>query len=309
MRVTFKKMEGNSHIMKRILFVLIILSVFLLGCTSNQQPDNTVDQNIENPPDTRSTDTETDDTYTDEPLDENTTNSDMLNGEGEFEVNIEMVNYFESVNGYLAIPAQAGNYPGVILIHEWWGLNQNIKDMAAELASNGYAVLAVDLYNGKVATDSNQARELVSSIDKETAVENMKAAITYLKETQSSTRVASLGWCFGGGQSLQLALSGEQPVDATLIYYGSLVTDKNQLSKINWPVMGVFGDKDTSIPVESVNEFDAALDELGIENEIYLYQGVGHAFANPSGQNYAPIETADAWQKTLTFLEKSLKNS
>ena len=110
----------------------------------------------------------------------------------------------------------------------------------------------------------------------------------------------------GGGQSLQLALSGE-PLDAKVIYYGALVTDESRLSRIKWPVLGIFGDKDQSIPVATVNEFASALDRLGIKNEIYIYPGVGHAFANPSGENYAPNETKDAWNKTVAFPNKYLK--
>jgi carboxymethylenebutenolidase len=117
-----------------------------------------------------------------------------------------------------------------------------------------------------------------------------------------------MGWCFGGGQSLQLALnSQDHPLAATIIYYGSaLVTDSSNLSKIKWPVLGVFGDQDRGIPVEKVNEFKATLDEVGVPNEIYIYKGVGHAFANPSGENYAPAETRDAWDKTVAFLKKYL---
>ena len=114
-----------------------------------------------------------------------------------------------------------------------------------------------------------------------------------------------MGWCFGGGQSLQLALNSEQnPLAATVIYYGNLVNDTNELSRIKWPVLGIFGDQDQSIPVESVNAFEQAFNETGITNEIYIYPGVGHAFANPSGDNYAPEETVDAWEKTLAFLKK-----
>jgi carboxymethylenebutenolidase len=114
-----------------------------------------------------------------------------------------------------------------------------------------------------------------------------------------------LGWCFGGGQSLQIAQNSEQnPLAATVIYYRNLVNDTNELSKIKWPVLGIFGDQDQSIPVESVNAFEQALNETGITNEIYTYPGVGHAFANPSGDNYAPEETVDAWEKTLAFLKK-----
>jgi carboxymethylenebutenolidase len=151
--------------------------------------------------------------------------------------------------------------------------------------------------------------ELSSSVrnNPEEAVANMQGTVNYLGslENVNSSRIASLGWCFGGGQSLQLALNSEEhPLAATVIYYGNLVNDTESLSKIKWPVLGIFGDQDQSIPVDSVMQFEQALNEIGITNEIYIYPGVGHAFANPSGDNYAPKETADAWKKTLVFLEK-----
>ena len=223
------------------------------------------------------------------------------------------VNYYDSASGYLVYPVLNPNnntqkLPAVVMIHEWWGLNDNIKDMANMLAKEGYVVLAVDLY-GEVATDPGRAMELSSSVrnNPEEAVANMQGAVNYLGslENVNSSRIASLGWCFGGGQSLQLALNSEEhPLAATVIYYGNLVNDRESLSKIKWPVLGIFGDQDQSIPVDSVMQFEQALNEIGITNEIYIYPGVGHAFANPSGDNYAPKETADAWKKTLVFLEK-----
>ena len=115
----------------------------------------------------------------------------------------------------------------------------------------------------------------------------------------------TLGWCFGGGQSLQIALnSQDHPLAATIIYYGRLVTDNATLASIKWPVLGIFGDQDMSIQVDTVKAFESTLKSNGTPNEIYIYKGVGHAFANPSGDNYAPKETQDAWHKTLSFLKK-----
>lgn len=233
-------------------------------------------------------------------------NVNMFTQDEEAEVTASEVVYSGNVKGYLAKPTASGTYPGVVMIHEWWGLNDNIKTMARVLASQGYAVLAVDLYNGKVAADATEARTLVSSLDQAAALNNLRAAANYLRTTEHASRLATLGWCFGGGQSMQFALSGEA-VDATVIYYGNLVIDQAKLALIDWPVLGVFGETDQSISVESVNQFDAALDTLGVDNEIYVYAGVGHAFANPSGASYAPQETKDAWDKTLAFLEKHLR--
>jgi len=199
------------------------------------------------------------------------------------------------------------------MIHEWWGLNENIKNMAESLAKEGYVVLAVDLYNGQVANTTESAQNLVSKVreNPSESINNLQHAVKYLAslENVNSSKIASLGWCFGGGQSLQLALNTEPgyPLAATIIYYGNLVSDQESLSKIKWPVLGIFGDQDKSIPVDSVKQFENALNANGITNEIYIYKGVGHAFANPSGDNYAPQETQDAWQKTVSFLEKYLK--
>jgi len=232
-------------------------------------------------------------------------NSEMFD-EGSFDIATSQVNYFEDAQGFLAKPSADGIYPGVILIHEWWGLNDNIKDMARDLASHGYVALAVDLYAGQVATTSDGARQLVTTFDSAKGIENIRSAAEFLKQNHGVEKIATIGWCFGGSQSMNFAISGNT-LDATIIYYGQPVTNVTQLSKISWPVLGIFGDLDQSIPVEKVNEFQSSLNQLGIQNEIVIYPGVGHAFANPSGASYAPEETKDAWQKTLAFLENYLK--
>lgn len=231
------------------------------------------------------------------------------------------VSYYDNTTGYLVYPELANNtqqqqqqqepMPAVIMIHEWWGLNEHIKNQADILAKEGYVVLAVDLYRGEVAADSNRAMELTSSVrnNSASAIDNLQSAVNYVKslEMVDGSRIASLGWCFGGDWSLQLALnSSENPLAATVIYYGRPVTDIASLSSIDWPILGIFGDQDQSIPVESVKQFASALNASDVTNEIFLYEGVGHAFANPSGDNYAPKETADAWQKTIGFLRTYL---
>ena len=134
----------------------------------------------------------------------------------------------------------------------------------------------------------------------------MNSAISYLNDNFSSEKIASIGWCFGGGQSLNLALNNDA-LDATVIYYGSLVTDSERLSSINWPVLGIFAELDNGVAVDSVHAFESTLDELEIPNDINIYPGVDHAFANPSGERYAPNESKDAWSKTISFLESNLK--
>jgi carboxymethylenebutenolidase len=228
------------------------------------------------------------------------------------------VNYFDQAKGYLVYPTMSSDnktknnnntLPAVIMIHENKGLNDNIKNMANLLARNGYVVLAVDLFNGEVTTDRNRSSELTQQVrdNQDIATANLKSAVKYAASLPNvnADKIVSLGWCFGGAQSLQLALnSQDHPLAATIIYYGRLITDKAILSNIKWPVLGIFGDQDSSIPVDTVKAFELVLNSSGIPNEIYIYKGVGHAFANPSGENYAPEETQDAWQKTLSFLKK-----
>lgn len=225
---------------------------------------------------------------------------------GKYSTTSKIVTYFEDVSGYLAQPVTDGDYPGIIMIHEWWGLNDNVKEMADKLASHGYVVLAVDLYNGDVAATSDQARQLISKYDSQSGIHNMNSAISFLSDDYSVDKIGSVGWCFGGGQSLNLALNNSD-MDATVIYYGSLVTDTEILSAIQWPVLGIFAELDKGISVETVSDFESALNELSVENQIFIYDGVDHAFANPSGERFAPEESKDAWTHTISFLESTLK--
>ena len=234
-----------------------------------------------------------------------------------FSIDHKNVKYHDDSLGYLAYPITDNNsktvdikFPGIVMIHEWWGLNENIKNMADSLAKEGYVVLAVDLFNGQVAKTPEVAQTLVSNVreNNSESISNLQNAVRYLVslENVNYSKISSLGWCFGGGQSLQLSLNTETdyPLASTIIYYGNLVTDQGSISNIKWPVLGIFGEQDQSISVKDVESFENALNRAGIPNEIYIYKGVGHAFANPSGDNYASMETQDAWQKTLNFLNK-----
>jgi carboxymethylenebutenolidase len=179
--------------------------------------------------------------------------------------------------------------------------------MTENLASHGYVALAVNLYGVPAATTADEARQLTSSYQIEKGIENMNSAVNYLLENHDILSIGSIGWCFGGGESLNLALNNDM-MDATVIYYGRLTSDTARLSSISWPVLGIFGGLDQGIPVDSVRQFEAALNELGIPNEIYIYENANHAFANPSGDRYSPEDAKDAWEKTLLFLEKHLKS-
>lgn len=238
--------------------------------------------------------------------DGNVRNVELMKGDGGLVIAVEDdVDYFPGTKGYFVRPQEPGTYPGVVMIHENRGLRPEIRDAARTLAGQGYNVLAVDLL-GAIAEDQDGARALTAQFDQATGIANMRAAVAFLRE-RGSEKVASLGWCFGGRQSVELAISGE-PLDATVVYYGGgMATTTERLAPITWPVLGIFGDRDQVVPVEAVRAFEASLDELSVENEIHIYPGVGHAFANPSGMNYAPEATMDAWAKTLAFLSKNLK--
>ena len=230
-------------------------------------------------------------------------NINLTKKENTQEIEYQEVIYYKNSQGFLTKPKAPGNYPGIIMIHEWWGLNENIKEMAKQLAGEGYVVLAVDLF-GTVATTPDEARKQTMSLNQEEALNNMVSAKEFLKNS-GAQKIGSLGWCFGGAQSLQISLN--QDLDATVIYYGNLVEDKDKIKNLSSPVLGIFGDKDAQIPVEKVKNFENTLNEFSKTNSIYIYEGVGHAFANPSGQNYAPEQTKDAWNKTLKFLKENLK--
>lgn len=216
-------------------------------------------------------------------------------------------------NGYLAKPADVSSpLPGLIVIQEWWGLNDNIRTMTRRLAAEGYTALAVDLYDGAVAENRDQAKTLVQAAiqNSDRLTQNVVAAYGYLTDEQRSPMVGAIGWCFGGTWSLNTALALPTELDATVIYYGGQIsTDPATLEPLQMPIQGHFGALDSSPSPETVQAFETALTRLGKETEIYIYEGANHAFANPSGTRYN-AEAADlAWQRTTAFLKQHLQGN
>jgi carboxymethylenebutenolidase len=214
----------------------------------------------------------------------------------------------ELVYGYFAFPAEMLEpLPAIIMIHEWWGLNENIRAMAERLAAEGYMVLAVDLFGGETAEDPQTARQLMLG-----AVENPQFASSNIQQAYSfiekagAPGIASLGWCFGGGWSLNTAMLFPDDLDAAVIYYGRVTADEDKLRPLNVPILGFFGAEDKGISVESVKEFEQSLKRLRKEHVLHIYPGAGHAFANPTGNTYKPEYANDAWQKSLAFLKAKL---
>jgi carboxymethylenebutenolidase len=210
------------------------------------------------------------------------------------------------VRGYLARPADVdfeGAPPGIVLFHEWWGLNDNMRLMARRLASEGYITLAADLYDGRVATTPDSAMSLMrrSNERAEALMSSVDQAFTHLRVVQGAPRIGVVGWCFGGAWSLETAFTHPEQVDAAVVYYGSPLTNRDQLAAIDAPVLGHFGAADDSIPVADVHAMEGVLNELGKDVEIHVYPGAGHGFANSSGRNYNAEAAELAWERTLEF--------
>ena len=215
----------------------------------------------------------------------------------------------ELVYGHFVFPADMVDpLPAIIVIHEWWGLNDNVRAMADRLAGEGYIVLAVDLFGGETAATAEAARQQMLKVveNEEPAAENIRQAYDFVNSTAGAPRIGSLGWCFGGGWSLNTAMLFPDDLDATVIYYGQVTDDEDKLRPLDTPILGLFGAEDRGIPVESVQEFEAALERLRKNFEIHIYPGADHAFANPTGNKYNASAAEDAWQKTLEFLDTHL---
>ena len=215
----------------------------------------------------------------------------------------------ETVQAVLYTPAGKGPFPGIIVIHEWWGLNDWVKDQAAKLAGEGYVALAIDLYRGKVATTPEMAHEIMRGVPEDRAKRDLHAAFEFLKSQPNvrKNRIGAIGWCMGGGYSLDVALQ-EPTLAADVINYGRLATDPEALKKINAPILGMFGGQDQGIPPADVRKFETALKQLGKKIDIKIYDDAGHGFENPNNQaGYRPDDAADAWKRTVSFLAENLK--
>jgi carboxymethylenebutenolidase len=209
---------------------------------------------------------------------------------------------------YLSLPASAkAPLPGIVVIHEWWGLNDHTRHFTDRLAADGYAALAVDLYGGKVATTPEQALETMKKVDDAKAREILGAAHRFLAEDArvKANKRGVIGWCFGGGWSLQQAIM-QPDLDAAVIYYGRLETDPKVLAKIEAPVLGVFGNQDDGIPPAAVDAFAAAMKQAGESLELHRYDAP-HAFANPSSGNYDTKAAEAAYAEVRAFFAEHLR--
>lgn len=208
-----------------------------------------------------------------------------------------------TVNAALAVPA-ATPAGAVLLIHEWWGLNDQIRAVAAELANQGYVALAIDLMDGQVAETPQQAQVQTAAIVEDEAIETLVGWIDWLRASDlTNGKIATIGWCFGGGWSLQASLA--TPVEGTIIYYGRVPGDPAALATLQGPVLGHFGSRDQFINTEMVSAFNAALEASGASYDLHTYDA-DHAFANPTSAAHDGEDAQQAWQRTLAFLEQTI---
>lgn len=216
----------------------------------------------------------------------------------------------DSVSAFLARPDGKGPFPGVIVIQEWWGLNDWIKDQARALAKEGYVALAVDLYRGKIATRQEDAHQLMMGTPRDRALRDLKAGLALLggRPDVDKTRLGSIGWCLGGMYTLALAVE-EPGLAAAVAYYGAPPTDEAAIARIKAPVLGNFGGDDKGPAPEAVKAFEAAMKKAGKTIDVKIYEGAGHAFANVNNPwgGYREAAAKDAWARTTAFFAKHLK--
>jgi carboxymethylenebutenolidase len=215
----------------------------------------------------------------------------------------------ETVQGQLYTPAGKGPFPALVVVHEYWGLNDWVKEQASKLADQGYVALAVDLYRGKVGTTPDEAHQLMRGVPEDRAKRDLHAAVEFLKSQSNvkKDRIGSIGWCMGGGYALDVALQ-EPDLAATVINYGHLATDPEALKKINASILGLFGGQDKGITPDDVHKFEASMKQFGKKIDVKIYDDAGHAFENPNNTNgYRADDAADAWKRTVEFLNTTLK--
>ena len=215
----------------------------------------------------------------------------------------------DTVHGILYTPAGKGPFPGIVVIHEWWGLNDWVKEQASKISDLGYVTLAIDLYRGKVATTPEEAHEIMRGVPEDRASRDLHAAVGFLisQPDVKKDRLGAIGWCMGGGYSLDVALQ-EPALKADVINYGHLTTDRESIAKIHAPILGIFGGQDRGISVDDVKKFEQALKQQGKKVEIVIYPDAGHGFENPNNKDgYRAADATNAWQRTVKFFAATLQ--
>jgi carboxymethylenebutenolidase len=216
----------------------------------------------------------------------------------------------DTASGLLVTPAGKGPFPAVVVIQEWWGLNDWVKDQARALAKEGYVALAVDLYRGKIATTQEDAHQFMMGLPQDRAVADLTGGVAFLaaRPDVRKDRIGSVGWCMGGMYSLKLAVN-EPKLAAVVAYYGAPPTKDEDIAKIKAPVLGNYGGDDQGPAPDQVKAFEAAMKKAGKPIDVKIYDGAGHAFANVNNPwgGYREAAAKDAWARTLAFFAANLK--
>lgn len=216
----------------------------------------------------------------------------------------------ETVGALLVKPEGKGPFPAVIVLHEWWGLNDWVKEQARALAKEGYAALALDLYRGKVTDKQEMAHQLMMGTPADRQARDMKAAFAFLagRSDVAKKKIAVIGWCMGGRNALVLAVD-EPSLAAAVVYYGAPPTDPASIAKIKAPILGNFGGADEGPSPAQVKTFEAAVAKAGKKIDVKIYEGAGHAFANVNNPwgGYKKDAATDAWARSVAFLRTNLK--
>lgn len=221
---------------------------------------------------------------------------------------------------YVATPdlkyaGEVPNLPALVVIQEWWGVNDDIQARARDFADRGYYAVAVDLYDGKATADPKEAGALKAALTNEAAQLRLRTGLDYL-QTQidrgivNADKLGAIGWCMGGTQALHLAIADKRVKALAVFYGGDIITDAEKLKSIQGPVLGVFGNDDKNPSPEQVSAWEKSLRDSDKEVTVYRFDGAGHAFASEAAKatgNYRPAQAADAWAKTWDWLGKKLK--
>ncbi len=215
----------------------------------------------------------------------------------------------KTIDGFLASPDKPGRYPGLIVVHDWWGLTDWVKQQTTKFADAGYVALAVDLYGGKIATTPDEAQQLSSSISDDRVVLELMGGIVYLT-TQNNVehdRIGAIGWAMGGYYAVDLAMHVPR-LGACVDNYGALPTDPNEIEAMGAPFLGNFGADDHGVTPTDVDGFKKTMTNLNRIVDVKVYDGAGHSFENPmDASEYRADAAADAWNRTIAFLNKTLK--
>jgi carboxymethylenebutenolidase len=216
----------------------------------------------------------------------------------------------ESTLGYLAVPEGTGPFPGLLLVHEWDGLKDRVRQVADAMAAEGYVALAVDLFRGQTGNNAAENRALTSQVGANPVemIANLDAAAAFLRARSDMTgKIAAMGWCFGGGIALSYGLGGEQH-EGTAIFYGRLLADPDSLAMLRHEVYGTFAELDRGISLEAVNAFVQALEDAGIENDVHVYDDVDHGFWLRVDQDpdVRSAPALDAWTRLKAYLQRTL---